>query len=159
MNHEEYVTSIHKQQSFIRRLYKRRSDISSEIEKLTKEYYKDIVGKFFYVSPEARNKFKDIGIGNVSDGYHFVYGVNACSNYASDDKVEITLLVKKYGVTTHGFDEIIGVEVYEKNWFFSPSVDVKGEIEPLIVSEEEALKPLHDYYNKMVFNSFQCYML
>ena len=56
MNQEEYVNSIKKQQTLIRRLFKKRSDISQEIEKITKDYFGDIIGKFFYVSPENREQ-------------------------------------------------------------------------------------------------------
>ena len=149
MTHKDYIQLIRKQQSFIRRLFKRRSDISEEIGNITKNYYKDIIGKFFYVSPEDRDKFV-----NLSDGYYFIYGVLASSNYASDDKVEIQLLVRTFGANTRGFndDDIVGVDFMEKKLYFAPSEDIKGVIEPLIVSKEKALKPLQDYCNKLISN-------
>ena len=149
MNQEEYVNSIKKQQTLIRRLFKKRSDISQEIEKITKDYFGDIIGKFFYVSPEDRSKFRNLG-----DGYYFIYGVLAASNYASDDKVEIHLLLREYGVTTHGLDEndIVGVDIMEKKLYFDPSDDVKSVFEPLIVSKEEGLKELKTYFDKMINN-------
>lgn len=147
MTYEEYIQLIHKQQSLIRRLFKSRSDISTEIEKITEDYYKDIIGKFFYVSPENRDKFR-----NINDGFYFIYDIRTCSNYASDDKVEVGLCVRQYGITTHGFDDIVGVDIMEKALYFSPSTDMKSKIEPLIVSEEEALKPLKDYCNQLIDN-------
>lgn len=147
MNQEEFVNSISKQQSFIRRLFKRRSDISQEIEKISKEYFGDLIGKFVYVSPEDRNKFWHLG-----DGYYFIYGVKSASNYASDDKVEIQLLLRTYGVTTCGFDDIVGVDIVERRLCFSPSEDMKSMIEPLIISKEEGLKKLKTYFDKMITN-------
>lgn len=149
MNQEEYVNSIKKQQSFIRRLFKKRSDISQEIEKITKDYFEDIIGKFFYVSPENRDRFRNLG-----DGYYFIYGVLAASNYASSDKVEINLLLRGYGTITHGLDEndIVGIDIMEKKLYFSPEEDVKSVIEPLIVSKEEGLKRLKTYFDKMMNN-------
>ena len=149
MNQEEYVKSIKKQQSFIRRLFKKRSDISQEIEKITKDYFEDIIGKFFYVSPENRDKFRNLG-----DGYYFIYGVLAASNYASSDKVEINLLLRGYGTTTHGLDEndIVGIDIMEKKLYFSPEEDVKSIIKPLIVSKEEGLKRLKTDFDKMMNN-------
>lgn len=150
MTYEEYVQLINKEQSLIRRLFKSRNDISTEIEQITKDYYKDIVGKFFYVSPENRDKFRHICI--LNDGYYFIDGVSACSNYVSDDKVEIQLYARQYGVTTNAFDNVVGVDIMEKTLYFSPSTDMKSEIEPLLVSEEEALKPLTDYCNQLINN-------
>ena len=147
MNQEEFVNSISKQQSFIRRLFKRRSEISQEIEKISKEYFGDIIGKFFYVSPDDRNKFRHLG-----DGYYFIYGMRIVSNYASDDKVEIHLLLREYGVTTHGFDDIVGVDIMENRLCFSPSEDMKSVIKPLIVSKEEGLKELKTYFDTMITN-------
>ena len=147
MNQEEFVNSISKQQSFIRRLFKRRSDISQEIEKISKDYFGDIIGKFFYVSPDDRDKF-----GHLGDGYYFIYGVKSVSNYASDDKVEIHLLLREYGVTTHGLDDIVGVDIMERRLCFGPSEDMKSVIEPLIVSKEEGLKELKTYFDKMITN-------
>ena len=81
MTQEEYIQAIQKQQSLIRRLFKSRHEISDEIERTTKDYYKDLIGKFFYVSPEDRDtKFK-----SLSDGYYFVSGVTASSNYVMED--------------------------------------------------------------------------
>jgi len=101
------------------------------------------------VSPENRDQFR-----HLNDGYYFIYGINACSNYASDDKVEIQLHVRQYGQTTHGFDDndIVGVDIMEKTLYFSPSTDMKSKIEPLIVSKEEALKPIKDYCNQLIDN-------
>ncbi len=149
MNQEEYVNSIKKQQSFIRRLFKKRSDISQEIEKITNDYFEDIIGKFFYVSPKNRDRFR-----NLSDGYYFIYGVLAASNYASSDKVEINLLLRGYGTTTHGLDEndIVGIDIMEKKLYFSPEEDVKSIIKPLIVSKEEGLKRLKTDFDKMMNN-------
>lgn len=149
MNQEEYVNSIKKQQTLIRRLFKKRSDISQEIEKITKNYFEDIIGKFFYVSPENRDRFR-----NLSDGYYFIYGVLAASNYASSDKVEINLLLREYGTTTHGLDEndIVGIDIMEKKLYFSPEEDVKSIIKPLIVSKEEGLKRLKTDFDKMMNN-------
>jgi len=141
MTHEEYVQSINKEQSLIRRLFKSRRDISTEIEKITKDYYKDIIGKFFYISPE-----------NINDGFYFIYDIGSCSSYASDDKVEIQLHVRQYGTTTNAFVNVVGVDIMEKTLYFSPSTDMKSKIEPLIVSEEEALKPLKDYCNRLIDN-------
>ena len=149
MNQEEYVNSIKKQQTLIRRLFKKRSDISQEIEKITKDYFGDIIGKFFYVSPENRDRFR-----NLSDGYYFIYGVSAASNYAASDKVEIHLLLREYGTTTQGLDEndIVGVDIMENKLYFSPEEDVKSIIKPLIVSKEEGLKRLNTYFDKMMNN-------
>ena len=146
MQHEEYIESIHKQQSLIRRLFKSRKDISAEIESTTKEYYKDLIGKFFYVSPEDRdNKFK-----MLSDGYYFVAGVSSCSNYVLDDKVEVNLDVKYYGYSGSCFEDVVGIDVMVRTLRFAPSTDMKSKIEPLIVSREQALKPLQEYYEKMI---------
>lgn len=149
MNQEEYVKSIKKEQTLIRRLFKKRSDISQEIEKITKDYFEDIIGKFFYVSPENRDRFRNLG-----DGYYFIYGVLASSNYASSDKVEINLLLRGYGTTTHGLDEndIVGIDIMEKKLYFSPEEDVKSIIKPLIVSKEEGLKGLKTCFDKMMNN-------
>lgn len=148
MTHEEYIQLIHNKQSLIRRLFKSRNDISTEIEKITEDYYKDIIGKFFYVSPENKYKFR-----NLNDGYYFIYGISANSNYASDDKVEIQLHIRQYGATSHGSDwDIVGVDIMEKTLYFSPSTDIKSKIESLMVSEEEALKPLKDYCNQLIDN-------
>ena len=146
MTQEDYIQTIHKQQSFIRRLFKRRKDISAEIESTTKEYYKDLIGKFFYVSPEDRdNKFK-----TLSDGYYFVAGVSSCSNYVLDDKVEVNLNVKYYGYSGSCFEDVVGIDVMVRTLRFAPSTDMKSKIEPLIVSREQALKPLQEYYDKMI---------
>ena len=146
MKQEEYIQAIHKQQSLIRRLFKSRHEISDEIERTTKEYYKDLIGKFFYVSPEDRdNKFK-----TLSDGYYFVFGVSSCSNYVSDDKVEVNLDVKYYGYSGDCFGDIMGIDVMVRTLRFAPSTDMKSKIEPLIVSREQALKPLQEYYDKMI---------
>lgn len=147
MTHEKYIQSIHKEQSLIRRLFKSRSNISTEIEKITKDYYKDIIGKFFYISPENRNNFK-----YLNDGFYFIHDIGSCSNYASDDKVEIQLYIRQYGTTTNAFDNVVGVDIMEKTLYFSPSTDMKSKIEPLIVPKEEALKPLKDYCNQLIDN-------
>lgn len=149
MNQEEYVKSIKKEQTLIRRLFKKRSDISQEIENITKDYFGDIIGKFFYVSPENRDRFRNLG-----DGYYFIYGVLAASNYASSDKVEINLLLRGYGTTTHGLDEndIVGIDIMEKKLYFSPEENVKSIIKPLIVSKEEGLKRLKTDFDKMMNN-------
>ncbi len=147
MDHEEFIKDIHKQQAFIKKLFIDRHNISKDIERITREYYEDIIGKFFYVSPDDRGKFRGLG-----EGYYFIYGVDVTGSYISDDKIEIWLLVRKYGITTQGADGVIGIDIIDERLYHSPEEDMKGKIEKCLVTEEEAVNPLRDSCSGLIRN-------
>lgn len=147
MNHEEFTKAIHKQQMFINKLFIDRHNISKAIEKITKEYYSDIIGKFFYISSDDRGKFRGLG-----EGYYFIYGVGVTGNYVSDDRVDIYLLVRKYGITTHGMDKVIAIDIIDDRLYHSLEEDMKAKIEKCLVSEEEAVNSLRNYCDILIGN-------
>lgn len=147
MNHEEFMNAIRKQRSFIKKLFIDRHNISNDIERITKEYYSDVIGKFFYISPDDKGKFRGLG-----EGYYFIYGVDVTGSYISDDKISIWLLVRKYGITTQNGNEVIGIDIIDEKIYHSPEEDMKGKIEKCLVTEEEAVNPLRDCCSALIKN-------
>lgn len=148
MTHEEYKKEIKRQQALINRLFNSRKKRSEEIERITKERYLSLVGKFF----RADERLEGASVGE----YYYIVGIHSISGHAMDNQVIIRLVCRKFYTEEILYKKrkvVNGVCFLSLYFDFHADEDIEALIEPMLVQEYDVITYFNGL-NAKVFENF-----
>lgn len=150
MKQEEYLLSIKKQQSLIRKLFASRKRRSEVIDELTMERYEHLRGKFFK-APKGDNRFRSVD----EDTTLYICGVYAESNFVMSDEAYVCIACRyiSQNYQLDGDKKIVrGFDTYSQSFRFTPADNLDEILAPLYISEEKAAKEVSEMYDEFIKN-------
>lgn len=148
MKQEEFLASIKKQQSLIRKLFASRKRRSECIDEITNDRYGHLVGKFFKADGERFKRYDGVTF--------FIAAVNGDTSESGTDEVVVSLecrYVMRSAVYPGVYPKIEGhdnIAFFTEKFLFTMDDNLDEILAPLYIPEEKAAKEVSEIYNAFI---------